>query len=111
MCRRDCFTAILQRSGVGNAELLAEFNIPRCMNYPASAKIFRITWRCICIRVQRTGFPLPCPAVVESAEIGAEWLFGGTGVGASNHFEEADLFAAVRNLRGRIFSTISASGD
>lgn len=39
-----------------------------CMNYPASAKIFRITGDVSAIRVQRTGFPLPCPAVVESAE-------------------------------------------
>jgi hypothetical protein len=40
-------------------------------------------------------------------KIGAEWLFGGTGIGASNQFEAGGLSAAGKSLRGRIFSTTS----
>ena len=45
-------------------------------------------------------------------KIGAEWLFNGTGVGASNQFEAGgSSSAAAQNSPGRIFSITSAGGD
>ncbi len=64
-----------------------------CMNHPASAKIFRI---------METYLQYECKEPVSlypalqwwNQPNGAEWLFGGTGVGASNHFEAGGFIPA-----------------
>ncbi len=56
-----------------------------CMNYPASAKSSG-SRRCICNTSAKNRFPSALQWW-NQPRIGAEWLFGGTGVGASNHFE------------------------
>ncbi len=40
-------------------------------------------------------------------KIGAEWLFGGTGIGASNQFEAGGFIRAGKSSPGQIFSTTS----
>ncbi len=107
MCRRDCFTADPATLRRRHAELLAEFDIPLVHELPGVGKIFRITWRCTCNMSAKNRFPLPCPAVVESAENRCGVAVWRTGVGASNHFEAGGFIRSRENLRGRIFSTIS----
>ncbi len=81
MCRRDCFTADLQRSGVGNAELLAEFDIPLVHELPGVGENLQDHTEMYLQYSAKNRFPSPCSAVVESAENRCGWLFGGTGVG------------------------------
>lgn len=83
-----------------------------CMIYPASAKIFRITWRCTCNMSAKNRFPstLPCSGGISRKSVRSGCLAAPALVPATT-LKQADLFAAVRNLRGRIFSTIPASGD
>lgn len=74
----------------------------------AAAKIFRITWRCICNTSAKNRFPstLPCSGGISRESVRSGCLAAPALVPATT-LKQADLFAAVRNLRGRIFSTIS----
>ncbi|MDY8155129.1 choline dehydrogenase [Escherichia coli] len=79
---------ILQRSGVGNAELLAEFDIPLVHELPGVGENLQdhlemyLQYEC-----KEPVSLYPALQWWNQPRIGAEWLFGGTGVGASNHFE------------------------
>ncbi|ENE5284457.1 choline dehydrogenase [Escherichia coli] len=79
---------ILQRSGVGNAELLAEFDIPLVHELPGVGENLQdhlemyLQYEC-----KEPVSLYPALQWWNQPKIGAEWLFGGTGVGASNHFE------------------------
>lgn len=79
---------ILQRSGVGAASLLQEFGIPVVHDLPGVGENLQdhlemyLQYKC----------KLPVslyPALKwwNQPKIGAEWLFNGTGIGASNQFE------------------------
>lgn len=79
---------ILQRSGVGSAELLAEFDIPLVHELPGVGENLQdhlemyLQYEC-----KEPVSLYPALQWWNQPKIGAEWLFGGTGVGASNHFE------------------------
>lgn len=79
---------ILQRSGVGSAELLAEFDIPLVHDLPGVGENLQdhlemyLQYEC-----KEPVSLYPALQWWNQPKIGAEWLFGGTGVGASNHFE------------------------
>lgn len=53
---------ILQRSGVGSAELLAEFDIPLVHDLPGVGENLQDHWRCTCNMSAKNRFPstLPC---------------------------------------------------
>ncbi len=79
---------ILQRSGVGNAELLKQFGIPLVHDLPGVGENLQdhlemyLQYEC-----KEPVSLYPALQWWNQPKIGAEWLFGGTGVGASNHFE------------------------
>ena len=79
---------ILQRSGVGSTELLAEFDIPLVHDLPGVGENLQdhlemyLQYEC-----KEPVSLYPALQWWNQPKIGAEWLFGGTGVGASNHFE------------------------
>ncbi|MDU2786018.1 MAG: choline dehydrogenase, partial [Enterobacter sp.] len=79
---------ILQRSGVGNAELLKQFDIPLVHDLPGVGENLQdhlemyLQYEC-----KEPVSLYPALQWWNQPKIGAEWLFGGTGVGASNHFE------------------------
>ncbi|UMX57948.1 GMC family oxidoreductase N-terminal domain-containing protein [Escherichia coli] len=91
---------ILQRSGVGSAELLRRSLIFRwCMIYPASAKIFRITWRCTCNMSAKNRFPstLRCSGGISRKSVRSGCLAAPALVPATT-LKQADLFAAVQEI-------------
>ncbi|EPQ5622919.1 choline dehydrogenase [Enterobacter hormaechei] len=79
---------LLQRSGVGNAELLKQFDIPLVHDLPGVGENLQdhlemyLQYEC-----KEPVSLYPALQWWNQPKIGAEWLFGGTGVGASNHFE------------------------
>jgi choline dehydrogenase len=99
---------ILQRSGVGNAELLKQFDIPLVHDLPGVGENLQdhlemyLQYEC-----KEPVSLYPALQWWNQPKIGAEWLFGGTGVGASNHFEAGGLSAAAKSSSGRTFSTTS----
>lgn len=99
---------ILQRSGVGSAELLAEFDIPLVHDLPGVGENLQDHWRCTCNMSAKNRFPstLPCSGGISRKSVRSGCLAAPALVPATT-LKQADLFAAVRNLRGRIFSTIS----
>jgi choline dehydrogenase len=79
---------ILQRSGVGPAELLNKLDIPVVHNLPGVGENLQdhlemyLQYSC----TQPVSL-YPALQMHNQPAIGAEWLFKGTGVGASNQFE------------------------
>ncbi|GLQ97026.1 oxygen-dependent choline dehydrogenase [Dyella mobilis] len=79
---------ILQRSGVGPAELLRGLDIPLVHHLPGVGANLQdhlemyIQYECL----QPVSLA-PALKLHNQAKIGAEWLFYGTGIGASNEFE------------------------
>ncbi len=79
---------ILQRSGVGNKALLDEFNIPVVHDLPGVGENLQdhlemyLQYECI-----KPVSLYPALKWYNQPAIGAEWLFMGTGIGASNQFE------------------------
>ena len=79
---------ILQRSGVGSASLLKQFNIPIVLDLPGVGanlqdhlEIYQ-QYEC-----KQSVSIAPALKLYNQPLIGAEWLFLGTGIGASNQFE------------------------
>ncbi|MBG5929244.1 choline dehydrogenase [Providencia rettgeri] len=79
---------ILQRSGVGPEDVLAEFNIPAVHVLPGVGQNLQdhlemyLQYEC-----KQPVSLYPALKWINQPKIGAEWLFKGTGVGASNQFE------------------------
>ncbi|MFF7707881.1 choline dehydrogenase [Pseudomonas sp. NPDC007930] len=79
---------LLQRSGVGPAALLAEHNVPLVHDLPGVGENLQdhlemyIQYAC----TQPVSL-YPSLLLHNQPAIGAEWLFNGTGIGASNQFE------------------------
>ena len=79
---------ILQRSGIGNPELLNELNIETVHALPGVGENLQdhlemyIQYEC-----KEPISLYPALKWYNQPKIGAEWLFNGTGVGASNQFE------------------------
>lgn len=79
---------VLQRSGVGPAELLKKYQIPLVHDLPGVGRNLQdhlevyIQYAC-----KQPVSIAPALKFYNQPVIGAEWLFFGTGLGASNHFE------------------------
>ncbi|MGJ7976669.1 choline dehydrogenase [Providencia hangzhouensis] len=79
---------ILQRSGVGSEDVLAEFNIPVVHVLPGVGQNLQdhlemyLQYEC-----KQPVSLYPALKWINQPKIGAEWLFKGTGIGASNQFE------------------------
>ncbi|MDU3716202.1 MAG: choline dehydrogenase [Klebsiella michiganensis] len=79
---------ILQRSGVGSPELLRQFDIPLVHALPGVGENLQdhlemyLQYEC-----KEPVSLYPALQWWNQPKIGAEWLFGGTGIGASNQFE------------------------
>ncbi|ROR09974.1 choline dehydrogenase [Erwinia sp. JUb26] len=79
---------ILQRSGVGPAELLKQFDIPVVHDLPGVGENLQdhlemyLQYEC-----KEPVSLYPALKWWNQPKIGAEWLFNGTGIGASNQFE------------------------
>ncbi|RWR03612.1 choline dehydrogenase [[Pantoea] beijingensis] len=79
---------ILQRSGVGPSELLARFNIPVVQDLPGVGENLQdhlemyLQYEC-----KEPVSLYPALKWWNQPKIGAEWLFNGSGIGASNQFE------------------------
>ena len=79
---------ILQRSGVGPAELLKKFNIPVVHDLPGVGENLQdhleiyLQYEC-----KEPVSLYPALKWWNQPKIGAEWMFNGTGIGASNQFE------------------------
>ncbi len=99
---------ILQRSGVGNPELLRQFDIPVVHDLPAWVRTCRTIWRCICSTsaksryrstrrysggTSRRSAPSGCSAAPASAP--------------ATSSKRAVLSAAAQSSPGRTFSTTS----
>lgn len=79
---------ILQRSGIGPAALLESFDIPVVHDLPGVGQNLQdhlemyLQYEC-----KEPVSLYPALQWWNQPKIGAEWLFGGTGIGASNQFE------------------------
>ncbi|WES88699.1 choline dehydrogenase [Dickeya fangzhongdai] len=79
---------ILQRSGVGPADLLRSLDIPLVQHLPGVGQNLQdhlemyLQYRC-----KQPVSLYPALKWINQPKIGAEWLFFGTGIGASNQFE------------------------
>ena len=79
---------ILQRSGVGPADLLKKFNIPVVHELPGVGENLQdhlemyLQYEC-----KEPVSLYPALKWWNQPKIGAEWMFNGTGIGASNQFE------------------------
>lgn len=99
---------ILQRSGVGNAELLAEFDIPLVHDLPGVGENLQDHLEMYLQYECKNRFPstLPCSGGISRKSVRSGCLAAPALVPATT-LKQADLFAAERNLRGRIFSITS----
>lgn len=103
---------ILQRSGVGNPELLRQFDIPVVHDLPGVGENLQdhlemyLQYEC-----KEPVSLYPALQWWNQPKIGAEWLFGGTGIGASNQFEAGGFIRSRAEFARRTFSTTSAGGD
>ncbi|NPE57319.1 choline dehydrogenase [Dickeya dadantii] len=79
---------ILQRSGVGPADVLRSLDIPLVQHLPGVGQNLQdhlemyLQYRC-----KQPVSLYPALKWINQPKIGAEWLFLGTGIGASNQFE------------------------
>ncbi len=100
---------ILQRSGVGPAELLESLDIPVVHDLPGVGENLQdhlelyLQYAC----TQPVSL-YPSLLWYNQPAIGAEWLFNGTGIGASNQFEAGGFIRTrPKNSNGRTSSTTS----
>ncbi len=99
---------LLQRSGVGPAKLLESLDIPVVHDLPGVGENLQdhlelyLQYAC----TQPVSL-YPSLLWYNQPAIGAEWLFNGTGIGASNQFEAGGLSVPVKNSNGRTSSTTS----
>jgi hypothetical protein len=61
--------------------------------------------------MQRAGLLYPALQWWNQPKIGAEWLFGGTGVGASNHFEAGGFIRSREEFVAEHSVPLPAGGD
>src|SRR5699024_5745418 len=79
---------VLQRSGIGPADLLRALGIPVVQDLPGVGENLQdhlemyIQYQC-----KRAVSIAPAQRWYRKPAIGAQWLVRGTGIGASNHFE------------------------
>jgi choline dehydrogenase len=79
---------LLQRSGVGPANLLRKLDIPIVFNLPGvGANLQDHLEMYIQYECRKPVSLAPALKWYNQPGIGAQWLFSGTGAGASNHFE------------------------
>lgn len=79
---------VLQRSGVGPADLLRAFDIPVVHHLPGvGANLQDHLELYMQFECKQPVSLAPALKLHNQPKIGAEWLFFGTGLGASNHFE------------------------
>ncbi|MDR0780364.1 MAG: choline dehydrogenase [Pseudomonadales bacterium] len=79
---------LLQRSGVGPAELLRKLDIPLVLDLPGvGANLQDHLEMYIQYECKKPISLAPALRWYNQPAIGAQWLFRGTGLGASNHFE------------------------
>jgi len=79
---------ILQRSGVGPADLLRELDVPLVLDLPGVGENLQDHLEMYLQYACKEPVSLyPALQWWNQPAIGAEWLFAGTGIGASNHFE------------------------
>lgn len=98
---------ILQRSGVGPKDLLQGLDIPVVHDLPGVGENLQDHLEMYLQYACKEPVSLyPALQWFNQPKIGAEWLFSGTGIGASNQFEAGDLFAVVMSSPGRTFNTI-----
>lgn len=108
MRRGGASPQILQRSGVGNPELLRQFDIPVVHDLPGVGENLQdhlemyLQYEC-----KEPVSLYPALQWWNQPKIGAEWLFGGTGIGASNQFEAGGFIRSRAEFAGRTFSTTS----
>ncbi len=94
---------ILQRSGVGNPDLLRQFDIPLVHALPGVGENLQdhlemyLQYEC-----KEPVSLYPALQWWNQPKIGAEWLFGGTGIGASNQFEAGGFIRAGKSSRPNI---------
>ncbi len=90
---------ILQRSGVGPKALLDEFSIPVVHDLPGVGENLQdhlemyIQYEC-----KKPITLYPSLKFWNQPPIGAEWLFKGTGIGASNHFEAGGFIRTAEHF-------------
>ncbi len=84
-----------------------------CTISPAWVRTCRTIWRCICEYECKEPVSLyPALQWWNQPKIGAEWLFGGTGIGASNQFEAGGFIRSRAEFRLAEHSVpLPAGGD
>lgn len=91
---------ILQRSGVGDAALLKAHAIPLVHHLPGVGENLQDHLEMYLQYACKEPVSLyPALQWWNQPKIGAEWLFGGTGVGASNHFEAGGFIRSREAFR------------
>ena len=91
---------LLQLSGVGNAEHLKQLEIPVVNDLPGVGENLQdhlelyVQWAC-----KKPVSLYPSLKVYKQPWIGAQWLFGRGGVGASNHFEAGGFIRGNDTVR------------
>jgi Choline dehydrogenase and related flavoproteins len=99
---------ILQRSGVGPAELLKSLDIPVVQDLPGVGENLQdhlemyLQYKC-----KKPVSLYPALKWYNQPMIGAEWLFLGKGIGASNQFEAVALSVLRMSLNGQTSSITS----
>ena len=103
---------ILQRSGVGNPELLRQFDIPLVHALPGVGENLQdhlemyLQYEC-----KEPVSLYPALQWWNQPKIGAEWLFGGTGIGASNQFEAGGFIRSREEFAAEYSVPLPAGGD
>ncbi len=100
---------ILQRSGVGPAELLKSLDIPVVQDLPGVGENLQDHLE-MYLRNAKCKKPVslyPALKWYNQPMIGAEWLFLGKGIGAATSLKPVVLSALQTNLTGPISSIIS----
>jgi choline dehydrogenase len=99
---------LLQRSGVGPAELLESLDIPVVHDLPGVGENLQDHLE-LYLQYACTQPVSLYPSLLwwNQPAIGAEWLFNGTGIGASNQFEAGGFIRTRESSSGRTSSTTS----
>ncbi len=99
---------ILQRSGVGNAELLKQFDIPLVHDLPGVGENLQDHWRCIFSMNVRSRSPstLPCNGGT-SRRLARSGCLAARAWARATTSKQAGLSAAARSSSGRTFSITS----
>lgn len=99
---------LLQRSGVGPRALLESLDIPVVHDLPGVGENLQDHLE-LYLQYACTQPVSLYPSLLwwNQPAIGAEWMFNGTGIGASNQFEAGGSSGLVRSSSGRTSSTTS----